>query len=125
MEPVIETAPSTPDRWWFDAFPLSPYRSAPPGSKDMLVLLAYDITHSRRLQKVAKTCEGFGVRVQYSLFECHLTERELDDLWARLLGLIDETEDRIVAYRLDGHSSTLTRTAGTMICSEKAVCYLF
>ena len=91
----------------------------------MLVLIAYDVANERRLQKVAKTCEGFGMRVQYSLFECHLTETELDDLWDRLESLIDDTEDRIVAYRLDSRSSSLTRTAGTMVCMDKAVCYLF
>ena len=90
----------------------------------MLILLAYDITHPRRLSKVAKTCEDFGVRVQYSLFECHLTREALDDLWLALLEIIDEEEDRIVAYSLDARSATKTLTAGTMACSQKVVCYL-
>ena len=30
--------------WWFNAFPAVPYEKAPPGEKQMLTLLAYDIS---------------------------------------------------------------------------------
>jgi len=42
----------------------------------------------------------------------------------RVLEEIDEEEDRIVAYRIDARSAKETLTAGTMVCSEKVVCYL-
>ena len=90
----------------------------------MLTLIAYDITEDRRLRRVAQICEDFGVRVQYSIFECHLEEDELTDLWLKLLAEIDEDEDRLVAYKIDGRCARETLTAGTMVCSEKAVCYL-
>ncbi|MCX7723236.1 MAG: CRISPR-associated endonuclease Cas2 [Verrucomicrobiae bacterium] len=83
--------------WWFDAFPLAPYQKKQPGSHKMLTLIAYDISDPRRLNRVARTCEDFGVRVQYSVFECHLEEHELAQLWAKLTSLIDPTQDRIVA----------------------------
>ncbi len=112
------------DSWWQEAFPVVPYQRSAPGDHQMLTILAYDITAPKRLAKVAKTCEEFGLRVQYSLFECHLTEEDFDDLWLRLLDLIDEDEDRLVAYRLDAKAAKRTLTAGTMVCSEKVVCYL-
>ena len=90
----------------------------------MLILLAYDIAEPRRLARVARICEDHGVRVQYSLFECRLTEGEFDRLWARLEETILRSDDRLVAYRLDARSAKETRTAGTMVCSEKVVCYL-
>ncbi len=40
----------------------------------MLTLLAYDITNDKRLRQVARTCEEYRVRVQYSVFECRLDE---------------------------------------------------
>jgi hypothetical protein len=46
--------------------------------------------------------------------------RDLD----RLLDEIDEEEDRVVAYKIDARSAKETLTAGRMVCSEKAVCYL-
>lgn len=113
-----------PNGWFDAAFPRLPHQRKPPGDPQMLILVAYDITSQKRLAKVAKACEDFGVRVQYSLFECHLDQDALDTLWLRLLDLINEDEDRIVAYQLDARSARQTLTAGTMACSEKAVCYL-
>lgn len=90
----------------------------------MLILLGYDIASHKRLAKVAKTCEDYGLRVQYSFFECRLDERQFESLWNKLLHLIDPTEDRLVAYQLDAKATKNTRTAGTMVCSEKVICYL-
>ena len=41
----------------------------------MLVLVSYDVSTidkegRRRLRRVAKTCQNYGQRVQYSVFEC-------------------------------------------------------
>ncbi len=111
--------------WFEEAFPRVPYeRGKQPGSKQMLILLGYDIASPKRLQKVAKTCEDFGLRVQYSFFECHLDDDAFETLWILLLDLIDEENDRLVAYRIEAKSAKNTLTAGTMVCSEKVVCYL-
>lgn len=111
--------------WFDDAFPILPYKNGKqPGAHQMLILLGYDISNPKRLSKVAKTCEDFGLRVQYSFFECYLEESEFEDLWLQLLELIDDQEDRLVAYRLDAKNAKNTMTAGTMVCSERVVCYL-
>ena len=49
-----------------------------------LYVVAYDISSDRRRTKVHKTLCGFGKWTQYSLFECHLTEKELVALRGRL-----------------------------------------
>lgn len=110
--------------WWYEAFPQVPYETSPPGAGEMLTIVAYDICDHKRLARVASVCEDFGVRVQYSVFECHLDEDEFNDFWLKLLEEIDEEEDRLVAYKIDARSAKETLTAGTMVCSEKAVCYL-
>ncbi len=117
-------SPLPVDDWWFQAFPRVPYASHPPGPTEMLTLVAYDISHPKRLTRVAGVCEDFGVRVQYSLFECRLEPREFERFWKRLLQEIDPAEDRLVAYPLDARCARETRTAGTMICSQQVVCYL-
>ncbi|HHP7244558.1 MAG TPA: CRISPR-associated endonuclease Cas2, partial [Elainellaceae cyanobacterium] len=38
----------------------------------MLVLVVYDIANNRRRQKLSKLLEGYGRRVQESVFECFL-----------------------------------------------------
>lgn len=90
----------------------------------MLYLVAYDIALPKRLQKIAKTCQDFGVRVQYSLFECRLNPDHFELLWERLNDIIDPDEDRIVAYSLDTDNATRTLTAGTMEITTPALCYL-
>lgn len=111
--------------WFEQAFPILPYeRGKQPGAKQMLILLGYDIADQKRHAKVAKTCEDYGLRVQYSFFECHLDDDTFDTFWLKLLDLIDEENDRLVAYRIDAKSARSTLTAGTMVCAEKAVCYL-
>lgn len=110
--------------WWYEAFPQVPYEKSPPGAGEMLTLVAYDIADDKRLRRVAQLCEDYGVRVQYSVFECRLDEDEFNHFWLGLLELIDEAEDRLVAYKIDARSARETLTAGTMVCTEKVVCYL-
>jgi CRISPR-associated protein Cas2 len=110
--------------WWYQAFPLVPYEPSPPGAHEMLTVVAYDISDHKRLARVARVCEDFGVRVQYSVFECHLDETEFDEFWLSLLAEINQDDDRLVAYKIDARCAKETRTGGTMVCSERVVCYL-
>ncbi len=110
--------------WWFDAFPTVPYEKSAPGENEMLTIVAYDISDDKRLRHVAEICENYGSRVQYSVFECRLAESEFEEFWLALLCVINENEDRLVAYKIDARSAKETLTAGTMVCSEKVVCYL-
>lgn len=43
-------------------------------------LVCYDIRDDARLRKVAKLLEGYGERLQYSVFRCRLTSREQERL---------------------------------------------
>ena len=121
---TLTPALAPPIDWWHQAFPIVPYQSKPPGSEEMLMLVAYDISSPKRLARVANLCEDFGVRVQYSLFECRLETADFERFWARLLQEINPDEDRVVAYPLDARSARQCRTAGAMVCSEQVVCYL-
>lgn len=73
----------------------------------MDVVVTYDIETvtlegQRRLARVAKVCESFGVRVQYSVFECRLSHAALELLVTRLLDEIDTKVDSVNIYRFDG-----------------------
>ncbi len=62
--------------WWEEAFSNRPTASEQCGhacgEHQMLTVIAYDITDQRRLRQIAKICEDYGVRVEYSVFECRL-----------------------------------------------------
>ena len=71
----------------------------------MVVLVTYDVSTKtkagrRRLAQVAKTCVGFGQRVQHSVFECHVDPAQFVVFKSRLLGLIEPAEDSLRFYFL-------------------------
>ena len=56
----------------------------------MFVLVTYDVSTTlkagqRRLRRVARACEDFGTRVQKSVFECQVGQKEWVELRGRLL----------------------------------------
>ncbi|WDC85200.1 CRISPR-associated endonuclease Cas2 [Caloramator sp. mosi_1] len=65
-----------------------------------LYVISYDISKDRTRNKVSKVLEGFGQRVQYSLFECRLNNTQLQTIKMKLLKLIDNKEDSIIIYKL-------------------------
>jgi len=62
------------------------------------ILAVYDITDPRRLAKVAKTLEGWGSRVQYSVFELKITPLQLKNLHEKINGIIDIETDSVRYY---------------------------
>ena len=55
-------------------------------------LVSYDVRDPKRLRRVARHIEGYGVRLQYSLFRCYLSKREVERMrWelARILAQDD------------------------------------
>ena len=59
-------------------------------------LVSYDISDPKRLRKVARSLEGFGVRLQYSVFECPLDDLRLAKLKAELQDLLNHDEDQVI-----------------------------
>jgi CRISPR-associated protein Cas2 len=74
----------------------------------MNILVTYDVgdTESkagqRRLRKVAIICKNFGQRVQFSVFECEISETQLETMKAQLLKAIDKNLDNLRFYKLMG-----------------------
>lgn len=71
----------------------------------MLVLVSYDVdtvspTGQKRLRRVAKACQDYGQRVQYSVFECEVDPALWVKLRARLLSEIDPERDSLRFYFL-------------------------
>lgn len=64
------------------------------------LLVAYDIADDKRLRSVYKAMNGFGDRIQYSVFICELNARERIQMEGRLRRLIHHTEDQVVIMDL-------------------------
>lgn len=61
-----------------------------------IYIVSYDIADPRRLRQVARLLEGFGSRIQYSVFECPLDKLRLEKLKARLKETIQRDSDQIL-----------------------------
>lgn len=71
----------------------------------MLILVTYDVSLTepggqKRLRRVAKACQNYGVRVQNSVFECVVDQTQYVVLKDRLCKEIDEDKDSLRLYRL-------------------------
>ncbi len=59
-------------------------------------LLAYDVRDDGRLRRVARLLEGYGERLQYSVFRCRLGEVELQRLRWELARIMASEDDLLV-----------------------------
>lgn len=78
-----------------------------------MYVVSYDITSDRRRNKIAKTLEGYGTRIQYSVFECRLTEKKYKEMYRKLMQLMaDAEEGSIRFYSICGNCEEKIRTIG-------------
>lgn len=63
----------------------------------MFYMVSYDITDDTRRRRIQKILEGFGARVQYSVFECEISEPHYRELRTRVVDVMDG-ESAIVRF---------------------------
>jgi CRISPR-associated protein Cas2 len=78
-------------------------------------LVAYDICDPKRVRKVAKVCEDFGLRRQYSVFFCRLAAVDLVRLKSRLYDIIDLDQDQVLFIPLCGRCAPNIEALGRPI----------
>lgn len=66
----------------------------------MVYFVSYDITVPKRLAKIAKILSNFGLRVQYSFFECEMEKQKMELLKTQILENMDLEEDSLRIYPL-------------------------
>ena len=78
-------------------------------------LVTYDICQDKRLAKVHKIMGGFGDHLQYSVFECQLTQADLARCRHRPGEVIDHREDQVLFVDLglaEGHGDRVITALG-------------
>lgn len=78
-------------------------------------LVTYDVCDPKRLTKTRKVLLGFGEPAQLSVFLCELTAREVVDLKAVLVEVIDAKADQVLFADLgpvEGRGSEVIETLG-------------
>lgn len=88
----------------------------------MFWLVCYDIADARRLRRVARVMQGVGERVQRSVFECRLSERERLSLEKRVRALLHPQADTVRFYPLCERCRAARTACGKdVVCDEPEV----
>ena len=64
----------------------------------MIYVISYDIKSDRIRNKLSKLLEGYGVRIQYSVFECRITEKRFKKLYQEIFLLVEENLEGSVRF---------------------------
>ncbi|RDD30050.1 CRISPR-associated endonuclease Cas2 [Prosthecochloris sp. ZM] len=71
----------------------------------MVVLVTYDVNTQdnagrRRLRQIAKACQNYGQRVQFSVFECMVDPAQWTALRSKLVTIMNPDKDSLRFYYL-------------------------
>jgi CRISPR-associated protein Cas2 len=58
-----------------------------------MYVISYDITDTKRRNKIFKVLKNYGEHKQYSVFECDISKKRFDALYRELLDLMDDEEE--------------------------------
>lgn len=90
----------------------------------MLVLVVYDIPDDHRRQKLAIFLEGYGRRVQQSVFECFLSLEEMGRLYEQVARRVKPAEDNVRFYWVPVDALTKTLTIGSQPPEPPPISYI-
>ncbi len=66
----------------------------------MFITISYDIRDDRRRNRVFNILKDYGTNVQFSVFECNLTQEQFSRLQQRIRSVIKMDEDSVRFYLL-------------------------
>lgn len=78
-------------------------------------IVTYDISDPKRLRLVFKLMKGWGLHVQYSVFQCELDPAEVSELQSALEELIDGEVDQVLFVnvgRAEGRAKKAIQSLG-------------
>jgi CRISPR-associated protein Cas2 len=90
----------------------------------MLVLVVYDVPNDRRRVKLANFLEGYGRRVQKSVFECFLSLEEMRKLHGKVKKRVKPEEDNVRFYWIAADAVPRTLTIGSAPPEEPPSVYI-
>ena len=96
----------------------------------MMLVVTYDVDTSdtagqKRLRKVAKICERYGMRVQNSVFEVLVDAAQLVTLKSEPEKVIDIAQDSVRFYRLGNTYESRIETMGKRPLVEAGKALIF
>ena len=90
----------------------------------MLVVVVYDIPDNRRRNRLATFLEGYGRRVQKSVFECFLSLQEMKALHTKVERQVDPKVDNVRFYWIAADAVPRTLTVGSALPEPPPTVYI-
>ena len=87
----------------------------------MMLIVAYDISDDKRRNSIFKILKDYGQWMQYSLFECDLTQDKYSELCSKLKNKINRSEDSIKFYFICSSCLDKSNTLGQDNNKEQVV----
>ena len=85
-----------------------------------MYIISYDITSNMIRRRIAKELENYGIRVQYSVFECNVDKARLKEVYTKMVHLMEGVEEgSIRVYELCQNCERKTYVIGTDNRNEK------
>jgi CRISPR-associated protein Cas2 len=78
------------------------------GEAKLWYLIAYDVRDAKRWRKVYALVRGFGTRLQYSVFRCKLSARQLEQLRWELEKRLDKEDSLLLVGLCNGCVERIT-----------------
>ena len=85
----------------------------------MIVILAYDIASDTRRARLAAALEGWGYRLQESVFQLRLEPAELDEVRRQVTETINQADDVIHLYPLCDSCLARSEVHGTSLRARR------
>lgn len=70
----------------------------------MKYLITYDIENNKKRKKLSDELEAYGIRVNYSVFECEISKTKLKILLEKIEKLVDKKYDSVRFYSISKDS---------------------
>lgn len=87
----------------------------------MRYVISYDIEDNKIRTKLSKLLVGYGVRVQYSVFECEIPEKRFQKLYENIFRLTEGVEGSVRFYSICKNCENKIVTIGKPINELAAI----
>ncbi len=76
------------------------------------VVIAYDVASNKRRNALVKLLKGYGIRVNYSVFECRIRKSGIFPLKKKIEAIINSGQDSVLYYFLCGKCADQREQSG-------------
>jgi CRISPR-associated protein Cas2 len=80
----------------------------------MIYLYSYDVSSSRRRNKISRVLERYGCRIQKSVFQCDISAEDAAAIKKAVLRYLNNDEDSLLVYPICAKDAQKAEGYGTL-----------